>query len=75
VLHATDDREVRAEESAAWAQHTAAGATVHLFPGGHFFVHQKRAAVLQRIIADLSDLSIGTSSSTARADTGRIERP
>lgn len=75
VLHADDDREVRAEQSAAWAQHTAGGATVHLFRGGHFFVHQQRAAVLQRIVADLSDLSIGASFSAARGDTDRLKRP
>lgn len=56
VLRGDADAEVSADESAAWARHAAAGARVVVFPGGHFFPHQQRGAVLQELRAALADV-------------------
>jgi medium-chain acyl-[acyl-carrier-protein] hydrolase len=37
----------RRDELQAWDELTAAGTTVQMFPGDHFFIHQSEASVLQ----------------------------
>lgn len=54
VLHGTADLEVSHAESAAWASHSTHPLGMHEFSGGHFFPHVQRAAVLERIVADLA---------------------
>ncbi|MBM7076602.1 thioesterase domain-containing protein [Micromonospora humida] len=48
------DRAVSREQSAAWAEHTAAGFTLHELDGGHFFLHDRLPELLGLIRADLT---------------------
>ncbi|MBO4206787.1 thioesterase domain-containing protein [Micromonospora echinofusca] len=49
----TGDRAVSREQSAAWAQHSAAGFTLHELAGGHFFLHDALPRLAALITADL----------------------
>jgi len=40
----------------AWQEQTAAGFVVRLFAGGHFFLHESRAAALAALAADLEPI-------------------
>ncbi|MGW4157075.1 thioesterase II family protein, partial [Micromonospora chersina] len=56
-----DDRAVTREQNAAWADHTAAGFTLHELAGGHFFLHDQLPELLALIRADLTvALAAGT---------------
>ncbi|ANP56527.1 hypothetical protein AVL59_15460 [Streptomyces griseochromogenes] len=44
-LRGDRDPKVDADEAAAWARHTAAGCAVEEFPGGHFFLNERRPEV------------------------------
>ncbi|MGC4896679.1 thioesterase domain-containing protein [Micromonospora sp. DT31] len=57
------DRAVTREQHAAWAEHTAAGFTLHELDGGHFFLHDRLPEMAALIRADLIDAP------TAPADT------
>ncbi|WP_454557357.1 thioesterase domain-containing protein [Micromonospora yasonensis] len=48
------DRAVTHAHSAAWAEHTAAGFTLHEIDGGHFFLHDQLPELLAMIRADLA---------------------
>ncbi|SBT41373.1 thioesterase II family protein [Micromonospora narathiwatensis] len=48
------DRAVAREHSAAWAEHTAAGFTLHEIGGGHFFLLDQLDELLAAIRADLA---------------------
>ncbi|WP_176308815.1 thioesterase [Micromonospora sp. NBS 11-29] len=50
----TTDRAVSRAQHAAWAEHTAAGFTLHELPGGHFFLHDRLAELVALIRADLT---------------------
>ncbi|WBB71198.1 lantibiotic dehydratase [Micromonospora sp. WMMD1128] len=60
------DRAVTREQNAAWAEHTAAGFTLHDLPGGHFFLHDRLAELAALIRADLTAVP-GTSDPRAGA--------
>ncbi|MGY0003842.1 thioesterase domain-containing protein [Micromonospora sp. I033] len=60
-----DDRAVTHEQNAAWAEHTAAGFTLHELAGGHFFLHDRLTDLLALIRADLTG-AVGAG--TTRAD-------
>ncbi|MET8546521.1 thioesterase domain-containing protein, partial [Kitasatospora sp. NPDC004799] len=47
------DASTTEEELAAWGEHSAAGTTVRLFDGGHFFPHDAPEAFLPVLAADL----------------------
>ncbi|MEW2384384.1 alpha/beta fold hydrolase [Micromonospora sp. NPDC047707] len=49
-----EDDEVPPERVAPWRDHTAAGFTLHVLPGGHFFPRTARAALLTVVRATLS---------------------
>ncbi|MDH6461929.1 surfactin synthase thioesterase subunit [Micromonospora sp. A200] len=49
------DRAVSREQSAAWAEHTAAGFTLHEIDGGHFFLTDRLPELLAAIRADLAE--------------------
>ncbi|MEH0844042.1 thioesterase domain-containing protein [Micromonospora sp. CPCC 205711] len=49
------DRAVSREQSAAWAEHTAAGFTLREIDGGHFFLHDQLPDLLAAIRADLTN--------------------
>jgi len=53
VLTATDDPLTTVEEAHSWSEHTGGGAKTHLFDGGHFYLQQHAAAVIDIISADL----------------------
>ncbi len=44
-----DDRLVRIAEVQAWRNHAAAEFRVQLFPGGHFYVHERPAELLREV--------------------------
>ena len=48
-----EDPNVRREHLQAWSAQTAASFAVRLFPGGHFFLHAGREAVLDALAQDL----------------------
>ncbi|WP_158206632.1 thioesterase II family protein [Pseudoduganella flava] len=54
IFGGRDDVTTPPETVAAWAEHGTAGARVHLFDGGHFFINDARAAVLRTIEDELA---------------------
>ncbi|MEW2538555.1 thioesterase domain-containing protein [Micromonospora chalcea] len=48
------DRAVTRDQNAAWAEHTAAGFTLHELDGGHFFLHDRLPELAALIRADLT---------------------
>ncbi|MER7578452.1 alpha/beta fold hydrolase [Kitasatospora sp. NPDC097691] len=50
-----DDRIVRAELTAGWADHTSASFALQVHPGDHFFLREEMDAMLARIAADLHE--------------------
>ncbi|WP_319459353.1 thioesterase domain-containing protein [Micromonospora sp. RTP1Z1] len=48
------DRAVGREQSAAWAEHTAAGFSLREIDGGHFFLHDRLPDLLAALHADLT---------------------
>ncbi|MEE3922337.1 thioesterase domain-containing protein [Micromonospora sp. BRA006-A] len=54
VFAGRTDRAVSREQSAAWAEHTAAGFTLHELDGGHFFLHDRLTELAALIRADLT---------------------
>ncbi|MEH1016835.1 thioesterase domain-containing protein [Micromonospora sp. CPCC 206060] len=63
----TGDRAVSREQSAAWAQHSAAGFTLHELAGGHFFLHDALPRLAALISADLHAAVTGSATATATA--------
>jgi pyochelin biosynthesis protein PchC len=61
ALHGDADPRVTPEEAAAWAGHTSAACGVHVFAGGHFYLEQRQAEVLDLLMATLTEID------TARA--------
>jgi surfactin synthase thioesterase subunit len=49
----SDDPNVRPEDLEGWAGQTSASFAMRLFPGGHFFLHAGREAVLDALAEDL----------------------
>lgn len=45
----SDDREVPPEDMAPWREHSTQDASLHIFPGGHFFLRSESDALLQAI--------------------------
>ncbi|MEU8312740.1 thioesterase domain-containing protein [Micromonospora sp. NPDC048887] len=54
VFAGRTDRAVSREQSAAWADHTAAGFALHELDGGHFFLHDRLPELAALIRADLT---------------------
>jgi surfactin synthase thioesterase subunit/glycosyltransferase involved in cell wall biosynthesis len=48
-----EDAGVLAEHLEGWAEQTTSSFAVRMFPGGHFFLHAGKEAVLQALAADL----------------------
>jgi surfactin synthase thioesterase subunit len=50
------DRDPKAtvDEAAAWAEHTTGGFDLRVYPGGHFYLDECRAGVLDVISASLA---------------------
>jgi medium-chain acyl-[acyl-carrier-protein] hydrolase len=53
VFGGTEDAYAVAGDLEAWSEHTTAGFEIQMFPGGHFFVHEARTLVLERLAGDL----------------------
>jgi medium-chain acyl-[acyl-carrier-protein] hydrolase len=51
-----EDPKVLPEQVAAWGRHTRSELRERAFAGGHFFLHEDRAAFLRVLSADLRDL-------------------
>ncbi|MFI0777848.1 thioesterase II family protein [Streptomyces sp. NPDC021212] len=58
VLVGDADPETTDEEARAWRDHTTGAFTLHRYPGGHFYIEQHRAAVID-VLADAL-LPVGT---------------
>jgi medium-chain acyl-[acyl-carrier-protein] hydrolase len=56
VLGGREDPDVPPDALLAWQRHTSALLSVHLFPGGHFFLHQEPARVQRALVAQLGCL-------------------
>lgn len=54
VFGGADDPFATVEELHAWREHSLVGCTVRTLPGGHFFLHEEREAVIRDIAADLA---------------------
>lgn len=54
-----DDPYVHLSDLEAWSEHTRAAFDVELFAGGHFFLHDSRQPLLERISRDISAISGG----------------
>jgi len=53
VFGGLDDRRVNRSQLEAWSMETSARCTVHLLPGGHFFINSARAELLALIGREL----------------------
>lgn len=49
-----DDLELTPEEVTGWQEHTRGICTIHYFPGGHFFIREQSAGVVELINRQLS---------------------
>ncbi|MGX1615004.1 thioesterase domain-containing protein [Micromonospora chalcea] len=67
VFAGRTDRAVTRDQSAAWAEHTAAGFTLHELDGGHFFLHDRLPELAALIRADLTAASTDTRAGTPDA--------
>ena len=67
-----DDRAVTREQNAAWAEHTAAGFTLHELAGGHFFLHDQLPELLALIRADLTGAAQNTRTGVPAAGTDPV---
>jgi surfactin synthase thioesterase subunit len=49
-----DDRKVSGEELSGWREHTHSAFRLRMLPGGHFFLHSARAALLEDVAQELT---------------------
>jgi len=56
VLGGEDDPAISASMLAGWQEHTSAAFVQHEFSGGHFYIHEQRAAIVSRIVESLAIL-------------------
>jgi surfactin synthase thioesterase subunit len=71
VFGGEGDHLVGYDALAGWRQHTVAGCTVRLFPGGHFFLRDGRDRVLEAIAGDLDARAAGERGGPARSGRPR----
>jgi surfactin synthase thioesterase subunit len=55
AIGGSQDADADVAEMAEWSRHTVAGFRLHTLPGGHFFVHTERQALLALIAADVAE--------------------
>jgi surfactin synthase thioesterase subunit len=53
----TTDTVARRDQLAGWERYTTAGCTVRMFPGGHFFPHERADLVLAALAAELAPMT------------------
>jgi len=51
-----EDRHVSMDDLDAWREHTRGPSKVRQFPGGHFFIKDRRAEVLRAVAQDLIEV-------------------
>ncbi len=56
VMTATDDVKTSLADAEAWHEHTTAGAAVHTFTGGHFYLEKQPQEVIEVIAQNLRDV-------------------
>jgi medium-chain acyl-[acyl-carrier-protein] hydrolase len=49
----SQDEDVKRENVAPWGEHTTASFSMHVLPGGHFFLHSSRCALLEIVAREL----------------------
>ena len=57
ALGGAADRKVRLQDLAAWRSHTTGPFSMHLFSGGHFFLHDDTGAAIAHLAEHLSTLA------------------
>ncbi|MEU4086739.1 thioesterase II family protein [Streptomyces aureus] len=70
----TEDREVPADQVAAWHEQTTGGFTSHVLPGDHFFLHSARTALLDTVRAALT-ATVGRPPGAAGHPADLVDRP
>lgn len=55
VFGGSEDREARAAQLPAWAEHTRLPCRLHMFQGGHFFLNTSRTEVIATLVAALRE--------------------
>lgn len=53
VFGGLEDEDVRPESLPPWREHTSGEFSLHMLPGGHFFLHTAQAALLETIAGQL----------------------
>jgi medium-chain acyl-[acyl-carrier-protein] hydrolase len=66
ALAGSSDHTVAEERIAAWREHTSGPFSLHVVPGGHFFVNTSQAAVLQLIDKELQRLGLALTAAAVR---------
>lgn len=54
ALTGDDDSEVTLDEARAWEEHTTGGFRLRVFPGGHFYLNEQAAGVLEEITGHIA---------------------
>jgi medium-chain acyl-[acyl-carrier-protein] hydrolase len=49
-----EDEEVPRERIEGWRDHTSAPFSLHILPGGHFFIHTEQSAIVRIVVRDLT---------------------
>jgi len=55
VFHGDKDTEISLSDAQAWEAHFVHSATMHIFPGDHFFIDKNRTNVLKKVNAIIED--------------------
>lgn len=54
ILIGDSDPKATVDEARAWERHTGRGSSLHVFPGGHFYLAEHAAAVVDLVRAELA---------------------
>jgi surfactin synthase thioesterase subunit len=63
VMTAVDDPSTTVDDAMAWHEHTSAGAAIHTFDGGHFYLeqhaHRVTTVITENLRGPTSDVAVG----------------
>ena len=57
ALGGLQDEELKRESVAPWGEYTTASFSLHMLPGGHFFLHSSQGALLEILARELEGAS------------------
>jgi medium-chain acyl-[acyl-carrier-protein] hydrolase len=49
-----EDEEVPREKIEGWREHSSGDFSMHILPGGHFFIHTQQPAIVRNVVRELS---------------------